>query len=101
MIFQFTGCTWQMSLNDLFFQNRPLTLCKRAIKYAFEEPEDNRDQINKFTDYFRDQVEVLKKGEDPASSLYGKYVRMPLNKQYDKFTKLLDYIISLEDKYYA
>lgn len=92
--YKFVGQTWNMDILGLYFEKRSLTLCKRVVKYAFEEPEANRYDIFLLDENLKDNIEILK-------NIQTKYHDPYFAKLQDKFVKLLDYLRSMEDKYYG
>ena len=91
--FKFVGQSWNMDLLGSFFEKRSLTRCKRVVKYAFEEPAANRIDILTLHADLKCNIRKLREiqTKDP------NYVI----KLHEKFAKLLDYLRSMEDKYYG
>lgn len=90
--YKFVGETWNMDILGLYFERRSLTLCKRVVKYAFEEPAANLINVIILKCDLERNILILKniQTKDPA-----------IAKLQDKFTKLLDYIKSMEVRYYG
>lgn len=91
--YKFVGQTWNMDILGLYFEKRPLTLCKRVVKYAFEEPQANRYDIFLLDENLKDNIKILKN----IQTMDPNYVI----KLHEKFVKLLDYLRSMEEKYYG
>ncbi len=87
--FRFTGDTWEIILSLSFFFNRNITICKKAIKYAFDKPEENREEIKRLHAYI-----------ESCAPTHFQYTCK--DEQINiKYTKLLDYIKTLEEKHYG
>ena len=82
--FRFIGNNWEMELTPRFFWERSLAACRKAIKYAFEDPEQNYYDLAKL-------LVVLNEWTN------NKETPNVTETRYKKFTKLIEMFTRLEE----
>lgn len=84
--FRFIRNNWEMELSGDFFWNRSLAACRKAIKYALEDPEQNYYDLSRL-------LVVLKEWID------SKEISNVTETRYKKFVKLLDMFTGWEEQH--
>ena len=79
LTFRFIGDNWDMELSPAFFWDRSLASCRKAIKYALEDVEINREDLKKLVITLETWTQ-------------NKQVPNVTETRYRKFIRLLDFM---------
>ena len=79
LTFRFIGDNWDMELSPGFFWDRSLASCRKAIKYALEDVEINREELKKLVITLETWTQ-------------NKQVPNVTETRYRKFIRLLDFM---------